>query len=164
MSSSQELLRDELAKLQQQVDALGAGDLAEAVAKLQDQVAKVTKSVEDASNASSSNASSSAAAATATALKAGYDASKVGGRQKIGAEDMSAEVVDTNPYSRLMALQRMGIVTEVGKGWVFVFCSFSRHGFCFSEEGSPACVGKRVTSSSLCVLLSARPRANRTHC
>ena len=25
-------------------------------------------------------------------------------------QDMSAEVVDSNPYSRLMALQRMGIV------------------------------------------------------
>ena len=27
-------------------------------------------------------------------------------------EKMSGEVVDTNPYSRLMALQRMGIVKE----------------------------------------------------
>lgn len=33
-----------------------------------------------------------------------------GGRDKI--EKMSAEVVDSNPYSRLMALQRMGIVKE----------------------------------------------------
>uniref|UniRef100_A0A1L8E064 Ubiquitin-like modifier-activating enzyme 5 n=1 Tax=Nyssomyia neivai TaxID=330878 RepID=A0A1L8E064_9DIPT len=33
-----------------------------------------------------------------------------GARGKI--EKMSAEVVDSNPYSRLMALQRMGIVTE----------------------------------------------------
>lgn len=31
-------------------------------------------------------------------------------RQKI--EKMSAEVVDSNPYSRLMALQRMGIVKD----------------------------------------------------
>ena len=31
-------------------------------------------------------------------------------RQRI--EKMSAEVVDSNPYSRLMALQRMGIVKE----------------------------------------------------
>lgn len=101
MTSSQEALRDELAKLQQQVDSLGTGDLAEAVAKLQDQVAKVTKSVEDAASSSS------------VAAAAGFDASKVGGRQRIGADDMSAEVVDTNPYSRLMALQRMGIVSEV---------------------------------------------------
>ncbi|XP_054156108.1 ubiquitin-like modifier-activating enzyme 5 [Oppia nitens] len=34
--------------------------------------------------------------------------SSVGGRQKI--ETMSSEVVDSNPYSRLMALKRMGIV------------------------------------------------------
>lgn len=27
-----------------------------------------------------------------------------------GLQDMSAEVVDSNPYSRLMALQRMGVV------------------------------------------------------
>ena len=32
------------------------------------------------------------------------------GRERI--EKMSAEVVDSNPYSRLMALQRMGIVKE----------------------------------------------------
>ncbi|KAL6973045.1 hypothetical protein U1Q18_027220 [Sarracenia purpurea var. burkii] len=30
--------------------------------------------------------------------------------QRSKVKDMSAEVVDTNPYSRLMALQRMGIV------------------------------------------------------
>lgn len=35
---------------------------------------------------------------------------KVGKREKI--EKISAEVVDSNPYSRLMALQRMGIVSE----------------------------------------------------
>ena len=45
-------LRDELAKLQQQVDSLGTGDLGDAVSRLQDQVAKVTKSVEDASTTS----------------------------------------------------------------------------------------------------------------
>ena len=33
-----------------------------------------------------------------------------GKREKI--HKMSAEVVDSNPYSRLMALQRMGIVEE----------------------------------------------------
>jgi len=31
-------------------------------------------------------------------------------RQRV--EKMSSEVVDSNPYSRLMALQRMGIVTD----------------------------------------------------
>ena len=33
-------------------------------------------------------------------------------RATITADEMSAEVIDSNPYSRLMALQRMGIVTE----------------------------------------------------
>jgi hypothetical protein len=79
------------------------------VAELRSQVAKVTKGVADASLSASSSA---AAAAAATAAAAGFDASRPGGRRKIGAEEMSAEVVDTNPYSRLMALQRMGIVTE----------------------------------------------------
>ncbi|CAF1308980.1 unnamed protein product [Rotaria sordida] len=31
---------------------------------------------------------------------------------RVRIEKMSAEVVDTNPYSRLMALQRMGIVQD----------------------------------------------------
>ena len=35
------------------------------------------------------------------------------GREKV--EKMSAEVVDDNPYSRLMALQRMGIVEDYEK-------------------------------------------------
>jgi len=38
------------------------------------------------------------------------DASAPGLRSKI--DKMSAEVVDSNPYSRLMALQRMGIVKD----------------------------------------------------
>ena len=40
--------------------------------------------------------------------KNGGAASKGKGREKI--TKLSAEVVDSNPYSRLLALQRMGIV------------------------------------------------------
>ncbi|ONK72001.1 uncharacterized protein A4U43_C04F14620 [Asparagus officinalis] len=36
--------------------------------------------------------------------------SKLGSARRSKVKDMSAEVVDSNPYSRLMALQRMGIV------------------------------------------------------
>ena len=36
-------------------------------------------------------------------------------RQRI--EQMSAEVVDSNPYSRLMALKRMGIVEDYQVRW-----------------------------------------------
>ncbi|THU69857.1 hypothetical protein C4D60_Mb08t18830 [Musa balbisiana] len=35
---------------------------------------------------------------------------KSGATRRSKVKDMSAEVVDSNPYSRLMALQRMGIV------------------------------------------------------
>ncbi|CAI9292135.1 unnamed protein product [Lactuca saligna] len=34
-------------------------------------------------------------------------------------KDMSVEVVDINPYSRLMALQRMGIVDNYERIWDF---------------------------------------------
>jgi len=44
------------------------------------------------------------------ALQGQLDALKKNARQKI--EKMSAEVKDSNPYSRLMALQRMGIVKD----------------------------------------------------
>jgi ubiquitin-like modifier-activating enzyme 5 len=43
-------------------------------------------------------------------LQAKLDGFKRNARSKI--EKMSAEVKDSNPYSRLMALQRMGIVNE----------------------------------------------------
>ena len=89
MEAAQDALRLELAELQQQVNALGTGDLAAAVKKLQDQVAQSV---------------GPGAGAPGTAKPAAVS------RVKIGAEEMSAEVVDTNPYSRLMALQRMGIV------------------------------------------------------
>ncbi|KDO24270.1 hypothetical protein SPRG_09906 [Saprolegnia parasitica CBS 223.65] len=38
------------------------------------------------------------------------EAEKHGGRRKV--EHMSSEVIDSNPYSRLMALQRMGVVAD----------------------------------------------------
>ncbi|XP_055604994.1 ubiquitin-like modifier-activating enzyme 5 [Uranotaenia lowii] len=43
-------------------------------------------------------------------LKGGSSTNNQPAREKI--EKMSSEVVDSNPYSRLMALQRMGIVSE----------------------------------------------------
>ena len=47
------------------------------------------------------------------ALAAATGGSVGGGREKISA--MSSEVVDSNPYSRLMALKRMGIVENYEK-------------------------------------------------
>lgn len=46
-------------------------------------------------------------------LEAEKQLNKSGGRQKIS--QMSSEVVDSNPYSRLMALKRMGIVDNYEK-------------------------------------------------
>lgn len=43
-------------------------------------------------------------------LQLQLDGIKKNARQKI--DKMSSEVKDSNPYSRLMALQRMGIVTD----------------------------------------------------
>lgn len=43
-------------------------------------------------------------------LQSKLDSLKKNARQKI--DKMSSEVKDSNPYSRLMALQRMGIVKE----------------------------------------------------
>lgn len=43
-------------------------------------------------------------------LQMQLDGIKKNARQKI--DKMSSEVKDSNPYSRLMALQRMGIVTD----------------------------------------------------
>lgn len=43
-------------------------------------------------------------------LQSKLDGFKKNARTKI--DKMSSEVKDTNPYSRLMALQRMGIVSE----------------------------------------------------
>ncbi|EPS68218.1 hypothetical protein M569_06551 [Genlisea aurea] len=41
-----------------------------------------------------------------------YGTGKLANAQRSKIKDMSAEVVDSNPYSRLMALQRMGIVAN----------------------------------------------------
>ena len=94
---------------------------------LADDLAALRRALADADAASSSGdpAARSAAAAAlraACAKVAGPDGGGGGGpptapplpsaRVAISAEDMSAEVVDSNPYSRLMALQRMGIVHE----------------------------------------------------
>ncbi|KAL0327635.1 UNVERIFIED_CONTAM: Ubiquitin-like modifier-activating enzyme 5 [Sesamum angustifolium] len=43
-------------------------------------------------------------------IRARLEHLKLGNAQRSKIKDMSAEVVDSNPYSRLMALQRMGIV------------------------------------------------------
>jgi phosphoglycerate dehydrogenase-like enzyme len=53
-----------------------------------------------------------AAISTAMARHAAQADAAAGAAARGRVEKMSAEVVDSNPYSRLMALQRMGIVKD----------------------------------------------------
>lgn len=88
------------------------------VSKLTEQVQRINSKLEASitklSQAGSSNGSTAAAqnggpgSGSADGSSSGVGAA--GTRAKIAS--MSAEVVDSNPYSRLMALQRMGIVKD----------------------------------------------------
>jgi ubiquitin-like modifier-activating enzyme 5 len=91
--SAAEALRAELADLQRAVGSLQATDLHDALGNLQAQVAGIAGRLAAAGAAAGAPASPAPAAA---------------GRAKIAV--LSSEVVDSNPYSRLMALQRMGVV------------------------------------------------------
>lgn len=75
--------------------------------QLREQLATITAKLE-ATLAAQGSAGVPAAVTAAAAAAAAPVAVAPAARPKIAA--MSAEVVDSNPYSRLMALQRMGIV------------------------------------------------------
>ena len=108
----------------------------QACLQLQEQAARITAEL-DAALGRPSNAqpSASAPAAAANGNNRAPAAPPPAGRQPIAA--MSAEVVDSNPYSRLMALQRMGIVKDyerirdktVRGAWL-------RHGSCNQQQTS----------------------------
>jgi ubiquitin-like modifier-activating enzyme 5 len=89
-----EALRAELADLQRSVGALQAGDLQGALGKLQAQLAGIAGRL--------------AAAGAGSGAPPPPTPPPAAGRAKIAV--LSSEVVDSNPYSRLMALQRMGVV------------------------------------------------------
>ncbi|KAG2443563.1 hypothetical protein HXX76_001915 [Chlamydomonas incerta] len=105
-------LTAQLRHLQDQVESLDAALVQENVSKLGEQVARITEKLQTAlSKVSDAPAPAApAAAATGAAAPAAAGGAAKGARGKIAA--MSAEVVDSNPYSRLMALQRMGIVKD----------------------------------------------------
>jgi ubiquitin-like modifier-activating enzyme 5 len=77
-------------------------DLSQQLSQLQENVAKFATEVE-AAGSKKSEPQKNGATSQSKAVK----------REKIA--EMSAEVVDSNPYSRLMALKRMGIVKEYEK-------------------------------------------------
>lgn len=100
-------LSAEIRRLQAQLSSLDGGGLAAEISKLQEHVERVNERVKDV--VQQVDAVPEAAAAAAPAAAAGAAAP----REKI--DKMSAEVKDDNPYSRLMALQRMGIVENYEK-------------------------------------------------
>ena len=79
---------------------------------LDDDIADLRAALADLADGSSADASAMARLRAQCARVASASAPDAVARAKISADEMSAEVVDSNPYSRLMALQRMGIVTE----------------------------------------------------
>eukprot|EP00882_Tetradesmus_deserticola_P002765 GHRQ01002938.1.p1 GENE.GHRQ01002938.1~~GHRQ01002938.1.p1 ORF type:complete len:472 (+),score=239.94 GHRQ01002938.1:106-1521(+) len=104
-------LQAELQKLQEVVKGMDPAEMQATVSKLTEQVQRINGKLQ----ASISSLSQTTGADGSTAAGQGSDSSAAGGasssaRPKIQA--MSAEVVDSNPYSRLMALQRMGIVKD----------------------------------------------------
>jgi len=94
-------LQSELQKLQDVVKALDASEMQSTVQKLTDQVQRINSKLQ----------ASLATLNTGTASTAGMP--PLSARSKV--DKMSGEVVDSNPYSRLMALQRMGIVKDYEK-------------------------------------------------
>lgn len=90
-------------------------------AQLTDQVQRINTKLQASLTTLSQASPSAGGTATADANgsssgsngNAAADAAAAAPRGKI--DKMSAEVVDSNPYSRLMALQRMGIVQDYEK-------------------------------------------------
>eukprot|EP00798_Chlamydomonas_sp_ICE-L_P018939 gene18939-25506_t len=104
-------LTGELKRLQDHVESLEANVLQDNVQKLHEQVARITQKLQAtlAKVGASPGATPTTAGGLASALTTPV-AAATAPRGKIA--EMSAEVVDSNPYSRLMALQRMGIVKD----------------------------------------------------
>lgn len=99
-------LSSALESLQKSLDALDATVLQDTVSKLQEQVSQVNKRLGTAAAALRTPPKKP----SQSSMEASPSPLKQAPRGKIAK--MSAEVVDSNPYSRLMALQRMGIVAN----------------------------------------------------
>eukprot|EP01025_Chloroclados_australasicus_P044122 TRINITY_DN47579_c0_g1_i4.p1 TRINITY_DN47579_c0_g1~~TRINITY_DN47579_c0_g1_i4.p1 ORF type:complete len:470 (+),score=73.25 TRINITY_DN47579_c0_g1_i4:104-1513(+) len=93
-------VQEQVQRIKEQMDAMGDLGLQDTITKLQQQVERISERIQVAVKASDEIEQTQAQSLAQTVQKAKRD--KV--------DQMSAEVVDSNPYSRLMALQRMGIV------------------------------------------------------
>jgi len=106
----------ELSKLQNQVQALQSTKLQEQVLKLRESVKAINERVQAAAEDLRKDAPTGMGLSTAqqaAAVAPAQESAAPVKREKIAK--MSAEVKDDNPYSRLMALQRMGIVKDYEK-------------------------------------------------
>eukprot|EP00967_Tisochrysis_lutea_P027142 scaffold31418_cov16-Tisochrysis_lutea.AAC.2 len=74
---------------------------------------------------------------------------------------MSAEVVDSNPYSRLMALQRMGVVKGRGVGAVHFHFPKSRRVHTADSPDVCTCTHGHSPKSEACWTLIAPRRDNK---
>lgn len=91
--------------LQESVQGLDLDQLRSSAAQLQQQLTQITFKFDDilaAGDVSNDSVSAPSEQANQSSLQ----------QQRQPVDKMSGEVVDTNPYSRLMALQRMGIVKD----------------------------------------------------
>ncbi|GMH38720.1 hypothetical protein BSKO_06604 [Bryopsis sp. KO-2023] len=103
-------LTKDVARLQAQIDSLSVAGFQETLSKVSDQILSITDKV---SEVLSDAAVVGALSRNDSPKPSGPEPSAQGQRDKI--EKMSGEVIDSNPYSRLMALQRMGIVKDYEK-------------------------------------------------
>uniref|UniRef100_A0A061QMJ4 Ubiquitin-like modifier-activating enzyme 5 n=1 Tax=Tetraselmis sp. GSL018 TaxID=582737 RepID=A0A061QMJ4_9CHLO len=108
-----EQLQQEISKLQAQIQTLDAAGLQEQVHKLSSQVQRMSSRIKEAVASTSSSLEAMSSPGKVSPQQFGNAAMLPQPRAKI--DRMSAEVVDSNPYSRLMALQRMGIVENYEK-------------------------------------------------
>ncbi|KXZ47322.1 hypothetical protein GPECTOR_36g46 [Gonium pectorale] len=111
-------LTSELRRLQESVESLDAAMMQNQVAKITGQIAAITEKLHstlakaEALTGAPDAAASTSAPAPAAPASAPASAPGGGGAVRARIDKMSGEVVDSNPYSRLMALQRMGIVKD----------------------------------------------------
>jgi ubiquitin-like modifier-activating enzyme 5 len=103
-------------ELQASVDALDPSTLQDTVAQLTAQV----RSINDRLSAAAASASASPSPSPSPArprppASSPSPSTTSAARAPIPLAQMSAEVVDSNPYSRLMALQRMGVVKDYAR-------------------------------------------------
>ena len=117
-TSSQDDLSQAVEKLQSKISELETGALRGEVDTLHSHVQRIHERVQSAVNKLEAAAAgrpvvAGDASVSAATVAAAPSSSAGGARQKI--DQMSSEVRADNPYSRLMALQRMGVVANYEK-------------------------------------------------